>query len=225
MNSKLNKIIRLFRDRREWAPRLIRGHMLFHFTHLFRLVFPFPNNIHLKKNVRLQWPTSLLAELPGSSITIGKDSVIYENAMIEAYGAGAITIGDSCVIGDNRIYSRGKISIGNRVVTSWNVFIQDFDPHPVDPVLRAKQIEKLSNDFEPRFFGARKYLDNIDFDFSPREIEIGDDVWLGANALILKGVKIGRGSIVAAGAVVTKGEYPEKSVIAGNPARVVKQLG
>lgn len=52
-------------------------------------------------------------------------------------------------------------------------------------------------------------------------VTIGDDVWIGANAVILDGAKVGAHSIVAAGAVVTK-EFPEYSVIGGNPARVLK---
>jgi acetyltransferase-like isoleucine patch superfamily enzyme len=55
-------------------------------------------------------------------------------------------------------------------------------------------------------------------------VEIGDDVWVGANATILKGARIGSGCIVASGAVVLAGSYAERSIIAGNPARVVKTL-
>ena len=57
-----------------------------------------------------------------------------------------------------------------------------------------------------------------------RPVTIGDDVWIGANALILKGVSIGDRAIVGAGAVVTK-DVAADVVVAGNPARVVKRLG
>jgi acetyltransferase-like isoleucine patch superfamily enzyme len=53
-------------------------------------------------------------------------------------------------------------------------------------------------------------------------IDIGDDVWIGTNAVILKGVRIGAGAIVAAGAVVTR-NVPERSLVAGVPARVIKK--
>ncbi|ELA7570041.1 CatB-related O-acetyltransferase [Vibrio alginolyticus] len=60
-----------------------------------------------------------------------------------------------------------------------------------------------------------KYID------SKGEIVIGNDVWIGVNAIILSGVKIGHGSIVAAGSVVTK-DVPDYSIVGGNPAKVIK---
>lgn len=54
-----------------------------------------------------------------------------------------------------------------------------------------------------------------------QEVIIGDDVWTGANVTILKGVKLGRGSVVAAGAVVTK-SFPPYSIIGGVPAKLLK---
>ena len=54
------------------------------------------------------------------------------------------------------------------------------------------------------------------------DINVGDDVWIGANAIILPGVRIGSGSVVAAGAVVTK-DVPPFTVVAGVPAKIIKQ--
>jgi acetyltransferase-like isoleucine patch superfamily enzyme len=82
------------------------------------------------------------------------------------------------------------------------VSVGDYDGHPIDPVLR-------------RFSSA-----------PPEEIRpvmIGDDVWIGRHATILKGVTIGDRSIVGAGAVVTR-SVPPDVVVAGNPARVVRSL-
>lgn len=56
---------------------------------------------------------------------------------------------------------------------------------------------------------------------APRLVTIGDDVWIGTRAVILPGVRVGRGSIVGAGAVVTK-HVPDYAVVGGNPARVIR---
>ena len=58
---------------------------------------------------------------------------------------------------------------------------------------------------------------------STKPVVIGDDVWIGANAVILPGVTIGRHCVVAAGAVVTK-DVPDNTVVAGVPAKVIKTL-
>ena len=132
-------------------------------------------------------------------------------------------MGDKCIIGDARIYSRSNIKIGNRVITSWNVFIQDFDPHPTQPEQRSIQLEQICENFSPSY---KKYVkpQDLDWIFPVGDIEIGDDVWLGANTTILKGVKIGNGSIVATGAVVTAGEYPPRSILGGVPAKVLSTI-
>jgi len=55
-------------------------------------------------------------------------------------------------------------------------------------------------------------------------IVIGRNVWIGNNAIILKGTEIGDNSVIGAGAVVTGGKLPSNVVIAGNPARILKEL-
>lgn len=159
-------------------------------------------------------------------ITIGDHSIIYENAMIEAYGNARIAIGERSVVGDVRIIARESITIGKRALFSWNVFIQDFVPHPVNPERRAEQMNHITDQFLPRFEDER--VSRLDSSFQwaapTAPIEIGDDVWFGANTTILSGVKIGSGSVIAAGAVVTKGEYPARSLLAGNPAKVVRTI-
>lgn len=179
--------------------------------------------VSLAENVRIQNVGCLIAERPDAHIKVGRDSVIYEKAQIEAYGKGQIEIGPSSIMGEVRIYSRMSIKLGQRVVTSWNVFIQDFDPHPLEPELRALQMRHMVENFRPAY-RARENVPPLDWSFPCAPIEIGDDVWLGANATVLKGAKIGNGCIVATGAVVTAGIYPDRSILAGAPARVVKTL-
>jgi acetyltransferase-like isoleucine patch superfamily enzyme len=188
-----------------------------------RLFFQGSETLKLGKNVRIQAVSCLSAEKPAARIEIGDDTIIYEKARVEAYGQGRIQIGEGCILGEVRLYSRLSVKLGNRVVTSWNVFIQDFDPHPVEPELRKLQMEHMVENFRPSY-RARRQLESMNWDFPTAAIEIGDDVWLGANCTILKGARIGAGSVVATGSVVTAGDYPPRSILAGTPARVVKTV-
>jgi acetyltransferase-like isoleucine patch superfamily enzyme len=219
----------------EKRPQQIGARLLeylkFKWTHLLcRFLLKQDSGIELAENVRLQRFSSLMAERPSARVQIGRHSVIYEDAAIEAYGEGQIELGESCVIGDTRVYSRKQIKLGARVITSWNVFIQDYDPHPTSVNLRAAQIELLTLRFQPSFVPLMQRrateLTEVIANWRPdaRAISIGDDVWIGANSTILKGVEIGAGCIVAAGSVVTAGVYPERSLLAGNPAQVIRSL-
>lgn len=208
----------------------LRAYMLFRCTRVGIFFFhrkPGPGakgGVRLGKNVRLQRLRCVSAELPGATVEIGDHAVIYEHARLAAYGEGHLSLGERAVVGDVRIYSRKRVAIGKRAIFSWNVFIQDFHPHPVDPDARAKQLVTMTDYFLPAFDGHRPTEPRFDWAFPTDEVILGDDIWFGANCTILPGVKIGSGSIVAAGAVVVKGEYPARSILAGNPAKVVKQL-
>ncbi|KAG0242659.1 hypothetical protein BGW41_003762 [Actinomortierella wolfii] len=92
----------------------------------------------------------------------------------------------------------GPISIGKRVLMAPNVQLYSAT-HPVNPILRAKGVENAL------------------------PIKIGDDVWIGGGSVICPGVSIGNGSTVGAGSVVTK-DVPPYTVVAGNPARVIRVL-
>jgi len=123
-----------------------------------------------------------------------------------------ISIGDYTVIRSGTVINADNaITIGKNCFISGDVLIYDNNGHPLSPNLRAKQIQNLH----------RTPIDNYDAENAP--ITIGNDVWVGIRAIILKGVTIGDGSIVAAGAVVTK-DVPAGTIVAGNPARVVKEI-
>jgi galactoside O-acetyltransferase len=200
------------------------GHLCFWHARLMRGVFGSGAGINLDPTVRLQNNRSLLAEQPHAQIKIGAHTIIYRFARIEAYGHAKIEIGECSIIGDLRLASRHKVSIGKRALSSWNVFIQDFDPHPLSAEKRRRQVEEMVSDFRPAFGCFSPCAAPQPWDFPGEEIVIGDDVWLGANCIILKGARIGAGSVVAAGAVVLRGEYPPCSLLAGNPAKVIRSI-
>jgi acetyltransferase-like isoleucine patch superfamily enzyme len=224
MLGLLKKAFWIARSRPTQLWAVARQYALFARTRVFqRLVFTAENGIELGSNVRIQRLACLSADRPGGRISIGADSIVYENARIQACGKGRVSIGASSIIGDARIYSRAEISMGDRIVTSWNVFIQDFDPHPIEPELRAVQMLRMTGAFKPAYRPARA-LPELEWDFPSDAISIGDDVWLGANVTVLKGARIGSGCVVATGSVVTAGDYPARSILAGAPSRVIKAL-
>jgi acetyltransferase-like isoleucine patch superfamily enzyme len=89
------------------------------------------------------------------------------------------------------------------VLISNRVILGGYDGHPLDPLERAKHAPCGPE-------GARPIL-------------IRDFAWIGANAIILRGVEIGAGSVVATGAVVTRNVEP-LTVVAGNPAKVIRRI-
>ena len=122
-------------------------------------------------------------------------------------------MGDNCCIYHQSVIGAvNKITIGNRVVISNHVHIYDNNNHPTSPEIRSRMsIGGFDGDA-----WRWKHSKN-----SPIVIE--DNVWIGEYSAVMKGVRIGEGSIVAAHAVVTK-DVPPYSIVAGNPAKVVKTI-
>jgi len=80
----------------------------------------------------------------------------------------------------------------------------------------------FDTDFHPMWPPQRRYL-GIPVPTPTDEVFIGDDVFVGARCVILKGTRIGDGSVVSAGSIV-RGDFPANSIIAGNPAVAVSQV-
>ena len=144
--------------------------------------------------------------ISGPNIRIGKCSTIIsepdQRTRIAVWGLepgeGKITIGDYVLISPGcRISSCVEISIGDSTMLANGVYITDSDWHSI--------------------------YDRIKRPTEPTPVIIEKNVWLGDNCTILKGVTIGENSIVASKAVVTK-DVPANVIVAGNPAKVVKEL-
>jgi acetyltransferase-like isoleucine patch superfamily enzyme len=146
----------------------------------------------------------------GARISIGKNSIIHCRAAFDS-NEGEITIGDRCFIGSSSLVCHSKIDIGDDVIISWGVTIVDHNSHSL-------YWEERKDDV---FNWARgiKHWNGV----LRKPVRINDKVWIGFNAIILKGVTIGEGAVVGAGAVVTKDVAPF-TVVAGNPASVVRTL-
>lgn len=148
-----------------------------------------------------------------NAIRVGANTIVAGHLLTFKHG-GEIEIGDWCYIGENsRIWSAKLVSIGSRVLISHGVNIHDTNSHSLNAHERHQHFVLIAT------VGHPESVPNL---FSA-PVVIEDDAWIGCNAILLKGVRIGRESIVAAGSVVTK-DVPEKVVVAGNPARVIRKL-
>ncbi|MCS6153485.1 acyltransferase [Shewanella baltica] len=141
-------------------------------------------------------------------------------ALVLESDTGYIEIGNSCFInGGTNIISRSSVIIGDFVTIAWGVTIYDHDSHSLNYLDRRNDIEQQLNDFT-----SGNFIRNKNWAFvSSAPIVIKNDVWIGMNVIILKGVTIGEGAIIAAGAVVTKNVDPW-TIVAGNPAKYVKSI-
>ncbi|MEI8596265.1 acyltransferase [Photobacterium sp. Hal280] len=132
-------------------------------------------------------------------VTIGKKVRIFPGARIEVHGDGEILIGDNVGIGQNfHITSAGKLSIGSGTVITANVCITN-----IHHSYQSLDLPVLSQDIVSK------------------PTSIGDNCFIGFGSVILPGSSLGDNCIVGANSVVN-GSFPSGSVIAGNPARIIK---
>lgn len=112
-----------------------------------------------------------------------------------------IQIGDDCGFSGVTLVAQQRIELGDRVLCGANVMICDGDHHPLDAKARAEG--------EPGHSAP---------------VQIGHDVWLGMNVVVLKGVTIGDGAVIAANALVNS-DIPAGAIAAGVPAKIVGWVG
>ncbi len=151
------------------------------------------NQVNIKRN-KVK-PCTLWLDQESKLICKGS-FIMYEGASIVLLPGARLEIGDNTYINESLIQCASTMKIGRDCAIAGDVLIQDTDFHPV---LDENGIEK-------------PYI---------KPITIGNKVWVCAKATILKGVTIGDGAIIAAGAVVTK-DVPARCLVGGNPARVIK---
>jgi acetyltransferase-like isoleucine patch superfamily enzyme len=147
-----------------------------------------------------------------AAIRIGDHSIIRGELLTFAHG-GDIELGSWCYVGEGtRIWSGASIKIGDRVLIAHGANLFDNLTHPLNHRVRHQQIQDIFKKGHPS---------NVDLDDRP--IVIDDDVWIGAGAFVMRGVKIGARAIIAAGAVVTR-DVEVGAIVGGNPAMVIGHL-
>ncbi len=134
---------------------------------------------------------------PWNDFSIGNSSTIEDFATVNN-GVGHVIIGDRTRIGLANVLI-GPVTIGNDIMFAQNIVLSGLN-HGYEDISLPISLQKTSM----------------------AEIFIEDEVWIGSNAVIVAGVRVGKHAVVAAGSVVTK-NVPPYSIVAGNPARLIKQ--
>jgi acetyltransferase-like isoleucine patch superfamily enzyme len=146
-------------------------------------------------------------------VQLGRGASTYGGTMFDVGSQGRVTLGNYALVNGARIICDAEIEIGDYTLISWNVVLMDTYRLPFDPIERQRQLERVSGRL-PRC---------IDAQVLAQPIRIGRNVWIGFDVCVLPGVTIGEGAIVGARSVVTQ-DVPPYSVVAGNPARLIKYL-
>lgn len=145
----------------------------------------------------------------GCKIEVDRDTMIPGSLVFDRENA-TISIGKRVFISGS-IIAAEKINIGDDVMISWGVTIVDHNSHAISFSQRADDITNWRK--------GKKDWTHV----KVAPVTICDKVWIGFNALILKGVTIGEGAVVGAGAVVTK-DVPAWTIVGGNPARIIREI-
>jgi acetyltransferase-like isoleucine patch superfamily enzyme len=177
---------------------------------------PIPDNVEFGEGFyceSAQVFKKMLSKKP-RAVVFGNHVSVYAGCSFAIQKDGHCTVGDFTLLNGAIVMAEELVAIGSHCLISWGVGIADSDFHPLEPAQRLIDSQALAPFFENR--PPRPKLKTA-------PVKIGDNVWIGMNAVILKGVTIGDNSVVAAGAVVTK-SIPPNTIVAGNPAVTVKKF-
>lgn len=173
-----------------------------------------PDNVVLEDDTYIE--TSLSFKLYRSQapigLRLGRGSAVYKDTMFDLSSRAQVQVGEFALIHGARIVCDAELKIGNYALISWQVVLMDTYRLPFDSVKRRQILERAACQGE-----------SPSADVPTQPILIQDNVWIGFDACILPGVTIGEGAIVGARSVVVQ-NVPPYTVVAGNPARVVRQL-
>jgi acetyltransferase-like isoleucine patch superfamily enzyme len=151
-----------------------------------------------------------IRQRPPARLSIGAGS-IFQGAIAADRPNAEVHIGSHSFVGNSTIVTAERVDIGDDVLISWGCTIVDHDSHNL-------HWERRSQDVREHYHG-RKSWEHVPV----RPVRIGNKVWIGFNTIVLKGVTVGEGAVVAAGSVVTRDVAPF-TLVAGNPARVIRSV-
>jgi len=182
--------------------------------------FPFPNSAPLPSNARIGPNTLVTGELAfkrfrskhPDALVIGANCTM-DGVHFALGETGRVQIGDCCYFTNAVLLCELELRMGDYVVIGWNATIADTDFHPLAPA------ERIADAIACSPLGQVRPRPEV-----PKQpVIIGDDVWIGPNATILKGVRIGAGAFIEAGSLVTR-DVPPRARVLGNPAQVIGEM-
>lgn len=173
-----------------------------------RLIVTRRNHVQIGSGSKVNW-FQLLSTKRGV-LTIGQQCSLAAKLSFDQPNA-SICIGNRSYIGKSHLVAASSICLGDDVIISWGVTIVDHNSHALDWQHRADDVKNWLN--------GNKDWTHVNI----QPVVLGNRVWVGFNASILKGVSIGEGAVIGANSVVTK-DIPPYCVAAGNPARVIRMI-
>lgn len=162
----------------------------------------------------------------GGRILIGRRTTV-KKALLNA-GAGTIQLGDGVWLNDGvELSAMARISVGEGTTVQRNVTINGDVSIGCECLLAPNIFISSASHVHDRYAGVsireqERRIAREDFLANyNKPIEIGDDVWVGANAVIMPGVKIGSHAVIGANSVVTR-DVPVGAIVVGGPAKIIK---
>lgn len=174
-----------------------------------RIVRPSPEGFHHHPTSKVnpgavQWQQ-------GCSVTVGEKCDVQAMTVSFDRPGAHVRIGNRTFIGRSMLVAAEGIEVGDDVLVAWGCTFADHDSHSLD-------FEERRSDVENWLVGRKDWTH-----VRRSPVRIGDKAWIGFGCIVLKGVEIGEGAVVAAGSVVTRDVAPW-TLVAGNPAKFVKHL-
>ena len=172
---------------------------------------PLPENVRIGKHTRITADYAfkrLLSRQP-DALVLG-DHCTMDGVHFAIGQEGKISVGNYCYFTNAVLLCELELRFGDYVLAGWNVTIADTDFHPLDPA------ERIADAIACSPLGQGRSRPEI----ARKPVIIEDDVWIGPNATILKGVRIGAGAIIEPGSLITR-DVPAGTRVMGNPAQIV----
>lgn len=176
-----------------------------------------PGNVKMAKDVYIDtsYGFSAFHSVLPVAMTMGKGSGCYDRASFITGKEGKIETGEFNIMNGSTFFCNKKITIGNHCMFAWGSLITDSWIN--DKFISMEQRRKWLN------ASAKDPLRLMPLLTESQPVYIEDNVWVGFDAVVLPGVKLGRGCIVGSKSIVSK-DVPQYAIVAGNPLRVIRYL-